>query len=121
MTETAIKSNEREAARLYQRGVAAARGGQRRVAAGLLARAVQLDPRHELGWLWLSGVLDEPHEIAFCLRSVLTVNPQNERARQGLLWLEQRGLIAEQAAVAPPEQEQVAEPHHEADSWWVSW
>jgi hypothetical protein len=125
MTETAIKSNEREAARLFQRGVAAARGGHRRVAAGLLARVVQLDPRHELGWLWLSGVLDEPHEIAFCLRSVLTVNPQNERALQGLAWLEQRGLIADQPAVAQrtPEQEQAAEheSHQETDSWWVGW
>ncbi len=127
MTETAIKSNEREASRLFQRGVAAARGGQRMVAAGLLARVVQLDPRHELGWLWLSGVLDEPHEIAFCLRSVLTVNPQNERALQGLIWLEQRGLIADQPAVAPAprplEQEQAAEreARQEADSWWVGW
>ena len=98
MTESAIKSNEREAARLYERGVAAARGGQRRVAAGLLARAVQLDPRHEMGWLWLSGVLEEPNEIAFCLRSVLAVNPHNERARQGLAWLEQRALIPAQPA-----------------------
>jgi hypothetical protein len=129
MAETAIKSNEREAARLFQRGVAAARGGQRRVAAGLLSRAVQLDPRHELGWLWLSGVLDEPGEIAFCLRSALTVNPQNERARQGLAWLEQRGLLADQTAdvVLPaprPLEEQPnaqRETHHEADSWWVGW
>ena len=75
MAETAIKSNQREAARLFERGVAAARGGQRRVAAGLLARVVQLDPRHEMGWLWLSGVLDDSEEIAFCLRAVLAVNP----------------------------------------------
>src|SRR5918911_5703272 len=110
MAETAIKSNQREAARLFERGVAAARGGQRRVAAGLLARAVQLDPRHEMGWLWLSGVLDEPNEIAFCLRSVLAVNPHNERARQGLAWLEERGQIARQPApavvIAPPNAEE---------------
>ena len=98
MAETAIKSNQREAARLFERGVAAAKGGQRRVAAGLLARVVQLDPRHELGWLWLSGVLEDPGEIAFCLRSVLSVNPHNERARQGLIWLEERGQIAPQPA-----------------------
>jgi hypothetical protein len=129
MSEPAIKSNEREAARLYQRGVAAARGGQRRVAAGLLARAVQLDPRHEMGWLWLSGVLDEPKEIAFCLRSVLAVNPHNQRAQQGLAWLEERGKIVAQpalaAAIAPAHAE---EPHadeqrarHEGESWWVNW
>ncbi|HWQ14197.1 MAG TPA: hypothetical protein VNL77_15470 [Roseiflexaceae bacterium] len=102
--ETAIKANEREAARMFERGVAAARGGQKRVAAVLLARAVQLDPQHELGWLWLSGVLEEPDEIAFCLRSVLALNPHNERARQGLAWLEQRRLIA---AAPTPEQAHV--------------
>ncbi len=93
MSETAIKANEREANRLFERGVAAARGGQRRVAAGLLARAVQMNPRHETGWLWLSGMLDNPQEIAFCLRSALAINPENQRAKQGLAWLEQRGKL----------------------------
>lgn len=100
MAEVGVKANEQEASRLFERGVAAARGGQRRVAAVLLARVVQLDPRHEQGWLWLSGVLDEPNEIAFCLRSVLALNPQNERARRGILWLEQRKLLQADAAPA---------------------
>jgi len=128
MAETAIKSNQREAARLFERGVAAARGGQRRVAAGLLARAVQLDPRHELGWLWLSGVLDDSEEIAFCLRAVLAVNPHNDRARQGLAWLEQRGKIAHHAtpmAVAEPPAlpvpDEAQTERHEHESWWVGW
>ncbi len=123
MTESAIKSNEREAARLFERGVAAARGGQRRIAAGLLARAVQLNPRHELGWLWLSGVLDAPEEIAFCLRSVLAVNPHNERAQQGLAWLEQRNQIVKQPVPARLA-ELPAEAHPEAhahEAWWVVW
>jgi hypothetical protein len=98
MTETAIKANEREAARMFERGVAAARGGQKRVAAVLLARAVQLDPQHEHGWLWLSGVLDAPEEVAFCLRSVLALNPSNERAKKGLAWLEERSLLGANGA-----------------------
>jgi hypothetical protein len=128
MTESAIKSNQREAARLFERGVAAASSGQRRVAAVLLARVVQIDPRHELGWLWLSGVLDEPNEIAFCLRSVLSVNPHNERARQGLIWLEERGKIAPQPVqtrdISPPiedEHEEQRRARHEGESWWVNW
>ena len=128
MSETAIKSNEREAARLYERGVAAARGGQRRVAAGLLARAVQLNPRHEMGWLWLSGVLDNPEEVAFCLRSVLATNPHNERAQKGLAWLEQQGKIAQQplppvlpAPPAPALSARQLEEQHRRDSWWVHW
>jgi tetratricopeptide (TPR) repeat protein len=94
MSETAILSNQREAMRLFQRGVAAARSGQKRVAAGLLQRAVQLNPQHEMAWLWLSGVLDDPDEALFCLRSVLALNPANERARAGLAWLEQRKQAA---------------------------
>jgi hypothetical protein len=129
MAETSIKSNEIEATRLFQRGVAAARGGQRRVAAVLLGRAVQLNPRHELGWLWLSGVLEDPSEIAFCLRSVLSVNPHNQRARQGLDWLEQRALIPAQpapspiAAPAPVEEEhaETRQARHEGEAWWVNW
>jgi hypothetical protein len=99
--EAAIKANEREAARMFERGVAAAKGGQRRVAAVLLARAVQLDPQHELGWLWLSGVIEKPEEIAFCLRSALALNPANERARKGLAWLEERRMIAQLNGDAP--------------------
>jgi hypothetical protein len=128
MAETGIKSNEIEASRLFQRGVAAARGGQRRVAAVLLGRAVQLNPRHELGWLWLSGVLDDPNEIAFCLRSVLSVNPHNQRARQGLEWLEQRALIPAQPAPSliaaqPPIEEHAdtRQARHEGEAWWVNW
>ena len=129
MTESAIKSNQREAARLFERGVAAASSGQRRVAAVLLARVVQIDPRHEMGWLWLSGVLDEPNAIAFCLRSVLTVNPHNERALQGLIWLEERGKIvplpaqAREIAAPPDEKEHADEQRarHEGESWWVNW
>ncbi|HEU5088168.1 MAG TPA: hypothetical protein VFT99_12010, partial [Roseiflexaceae bacterium] len=113
MSDNAIKANEREALRLFERGVAAARGGQRRVAAGLLARAVQLNPRHEESWLWLSGMLDEPSEIAFCLRSVLTINPENKRAREGLAWLESRKTEPAQPAVQQPA---VSAPQPEAPS-----
>lgn len=127
MSEVTIKANEREAARLYERGVAAARGGQRRVAAGLLSRAVQLNPRHELGWLWLSGMLDDPEEVAFCLRAVLSLNPNNQRAQQGVVWLEQRAKTRQAPAV--PEVQPVPEaqpvpalqPDREDLSGWARW
>jgi hypothetical protein len=107
MSEIQYKLDPVEAARLFERGSAAARGGQRRMAVGLLSRAVQCDPQHEQAWLWLSGVLDDPNQVAFCLRSVLSINPNNERARQGLAWLEQRKLGINPTApfVAPPPSE----------------
>ncbi len=118
MSESAIKSNQREAQELFARGVAAAKGGQKRMAVVLLSRAVQLDPRHERAWLWLSGVIDEPERVAFCLRSVLSINPHNQRALQGLAWLEQRSMMKPPppptvpAAMSPASSE-VSEPELE--------
>jgi hypothetical protein len=125
--EEGVKANSAEATRLYQRGVAAARGGQRRIAAGLLTRSVQLDPNNEGAWLWLSGVIDDPHQIAFCLHSVLKLNPANERARQGLRWLEERQLLKGNPQPAPLLDINVGEPaaqrsaRQQTESWWVNW
>src|SRR5690349_13779174 len=90
MSEPSFKVFSRQADRMYERGVAAARGGQRTVAAGLLRQAVRLNPQHEQAWLWLSGTLDDPNDIAFCLRAVLGINPGNQRAQMGLQHVEQR-------------------------------
>lgn len=125
MSEAAIKANQHEAHRLYQRGVAAARAGQRRVAAGLLGRSVRLNPDSEDAWLWLSGVVDDPAQQEFCLRTVLKINPENRPAQQGLRHLESRGLTATSGAVLPepsaplpkPAPREVAERR---DSWWVT-
>jgi hypothetical protein len=134
MTERAIKANSSEAQQLYQRGVAAARGGQRRVAAGLLTRSVQLDPQSERAWLWLSGVLDDPEQIAFCLHAVLKLNPQNQHALKGLERLAARGYSTQARQPAPglqlpsattepaPQARNGREAAHSAgDSWWVHW
>lgn len=126
--EADIRSNAGQAARLYQRGVAAARGGQRRVAAGFLTRSVKLDPQNESAWLWLSGVLDDPHQVAFCLNSVLKINPANERAQRGLRWLEERQLLTKRPTTRTPLMDvQVGEPETQrearerGESWWVNW
>lgn len=125
--EAGVKANTAEAMRLYQRGVAAARGGQKRIAAGLLTRSVQYDPNNEGAWLWLSGVIDDPHQIAFCLNSVLKLNPGNERARRGLRWLEERQLLTGNPKPAPLFEVEVGKAQPKPrnsqahDSWWVNW
>lgn len=125
MTESAIKANSTEAQRLYQRGLAAARGGQKRVAAGLLTRSVRLDPQNELAWLWLSGVLDDPQQQAFCLQSVLKLNPQNPHALRGMRVLEERNLLKGAPQAAPgleaPADEAPRPAQAHGDSWWVGW
>lgn len=118
MSASGIKTFARQAEQYYQRGVAAARGGQREMAERLLRQAVRLNPRHEQAWLWLSGVLDDPDDIAFCLRAVLDLNPDNQRARQGLAWLEQRHgqRDTRRSTLAPGLPATAA-----ADPWWSTW
>ncbi|MCS6880125.1 MAG: hypothetical protein RMK84_04070 [Oscillochloridaceae bacterium] len=127
-TETAVKVNIGEAQSLYQRGVAAARSGQKRIAAGLLTRSLQLDPSCELAWLWLSGVLDDPHEQAFCLEAVLKLNPNNEYARRGLRLLRERRGYTGAARPAPGLAEAIAPSSAAANrrdvtdpAWWIAW
>lgn len=122
--EPAIKANQQEAHRLYQRGVAAARAGQRRVAAGLLSRSVRLNPNSEFAWLWLSGVVDDPAQQLFCLRTVLKLNPENRHAQHGLSLLESRGLAAKSGVTLPELQLPMPnlatrEGLERRESWWV--
>ena len=131
--EPAITTYSKDAQRYYERGIAAARGGQRRVAAGLLTKAVQLDPRHEQAWLWLSGVLDAPKDVAFCLQAVLKLNPANVQAQKGLTWLAQKHAdSANTITESPPSRVQAIEiPAADAESvapaapepatWWQEW
>ncbi len=118
MPETGVKIFAQQAEQLYQRGVAAARGGQKAVAEKLLRQAVKLNPRHEQAWLWLGGVVDTPDDVGFCLRAVLHINPENERARQGL------ALIEQSPQIVPPRRTAVSLPPRQAlqaDGWWGGW
>jgi len=125
-SESAIKANISEAQALYQRGMAAARGGQRRLASGLLTRSLQLDPRCEMAWLWLSGVIDDPRQQAFCLHAALKLNPANQHAQRGLRVLQERQLLRGEPLPAPglamPTVESAVDASPERqESWWVSW
>jgi hypothetical protein len=119
MSERSIKIFNQQAEQLYARGVAAARGGQKTIAATLLRQAVKLNPQHEQAWLWLSGVLDDPEDVAFCLRAVLGINPGNERAKKGLTWIEQQMQQADAMKQTASKSLPLVTPP--PDSWWSSW
>jgi hypothetical protein len=113
---------------MFQRGVAAASGGQRIAAAGLLRQAVRLNPEHEQAWLWLSGVVDDRDDVAFCLRAVLRINPDNERARQGLAQIDSWSAPTASAPLTardylrrlPTTWNADASPHS-TTAWWMTW
>ncbi len=82
---------------LLKQGIEAARSGDRGEARRLLAQAIKVNPRSEVAWLWMSGVLEKPEDRIRSLQQVLNINPQNEMAVKGLQAL---GVGVE--ATAPP-------------------
>jgi hypothetical protein len=72
---------------LVAEGRAAVLSGDKARAQALLQAALQLDPRSEEAWIWLSGACSAPTDIGRCLQQVLEINPHNEQAQEGLRWL----------------------------------
>ncbi|MBZ0303964.1 MAG: hypothetical protein K8J31_29770 [Anaerolineae bacterium] len=69
---------------LVREAIAIYRAGEKEQARALLLQAVDLDENHEQAWLWLSAVVDSVEDQITCLENVLTINPENEKARQGI-------------------------------------
>lgn len=90
---------------LVHRGIQAFKAGNKNQALQILQRAVTLDNMSEQGWFWLSGVVDDNQKI-ICLEKVLSINPDNERARMGLKALQDRGTSPKEQ---PPEQSKTAQ------------
>lgn len=87
---------------MLREGVNALKSGRRDEARALLLRAVELDQYNEEAWLWLSGVLDSLEDQRTALENVLSINPSNERASQGLDYInKQIGASPESAQSAP--------------------
>lgn len=100
---------QEQATQMLQQGIAAARAGQADAARQLFRQAARLDPRNEAAWQWLITVAEDNNERIFCLKQLLSINPQNERAREALQRL---GTEAAAPAAAPavPQQQRPATP-----------
>lgn len=73
---------------LRQRGIAAAKSGDKDTARQLLQQSIRLEPNNEAAWLWLASVARDAREKTFCLQKLLEINPQNETARKALAALQ---------------------------------
>lgn len=85
---------------LLTRGKQAAMSGQRDLAREMLAYVVYLEPANADGWLWLSGVVDSPEQVRYCLDRTLRIEPHNQRALRGLEWLDARQREIDEAREA---------------------
>ncbi len=92
---------------MVREGISAYRAGRKDEARALLLRAVEIDQYNEQSWLWLSAVVESVDEQRTCLENVLTINPNNDRAKQGLQVLNQKPSPAVSAKTASSQADDV--------------
>jgi len=88
---------------LLQQAIEAARSGRKTEARDLLLELVEVEPRNEMAWMWLSGLVDALEDKIIACENVLTINPANEKVRSYL-----RQLIIQQSALLSSQQVEVA-------------
>ncbi len=69
---------------LLQKGIAAAKGGHQAEAKALLTQVLRQDARNVQAWIWLAGITHDPIEQEKCLQRVLSIDPHNTTAQQGV-------------------------------------
>ncbi len=73
---------------LIDRSIAAYKKEDRGEASKLLAQVIKIDPNNERAWLQVSGLVSSAAERLFCIKRLLTINPENEVAKHGLALLD---------------------------------
>lgn len=76
--------SQESAVDLFRQAMTASRAGNKARTRECLQEAVRLDPNSETSWQWLATVLDEPADATLAWERVLTLNPNNEKARSGI-------------------------------------
>lgn len=87
-----LMNASKEFLHLFKAGKEAARQGDKVRAHDLFRQAIEIDPYHELVWLWLATVVDSEDDRQVCFENVLELNPSNLTARRQLQQIEQQVL-----------------------------
>ncbi len=95
-----------DAKALVKQAVQAYKANQKDAAKELLLKAVDMDEHNEQAWMWMSAVVDSLEERQICLENVLSINPHNERAKQGLAVISQK--LGKSASSPPAEENPLA-------------
>ena len=88
-----------EIERLLNLGRSTAEAGDWAAARQYFARVLRVDPNNEEALLWQAGLAEDPQQAVDCLRQVLRINPENERAKAGLGWAQERARAARARSV----------------------
>ena len=75
---------------LFREAVKLAKNGRRVEARNLLLELVDGNPDHELAWIWLSQLVDDPEDRIIALENALTINPNRPETAARLEALRQQ-------------------------------
>ncbi|HSG44224.1 MAG TPA: hypothetical protein VLA72_13820 [Anaerolineales bacterium] len=75
---------------LLQQALTAAREKRELTARDLFLDVVEINPRNETAWLWLTGLLDDLDECIYACEMVLDINPKNTQISPYLAKLRER-------------------------------
>lgn len=75
---------------LLQQALTAARAKHELTARDLFLEVVEINPRNELAWMWLTGLLDDLDDCIYACEQVLDINPRNEQIRRYLVQLQEK-------------------------------
>jgi lipoprotein-anchoring transpeptidase ErfK/SrfK/tetratricopeptide (TPR) repeat protein len=95
-------SRREQVQRLLDRGITAARQGDRSRARRYLEEALARDPKSEDAWLWLAALSQNTELARVMYERVLAINPSSARAREALRQLERTSSVAD-ATLSPEE------------------
>ncbi len=69
---------------LLQQAISAARAGRELTARDIFLEIIEANPRNEVAWMWLTGLLDELDDCIYACEQVLKLNPLNDPIRDYL-------------------------------------
>ena len=95
---------------LLEQAAAEIKLGHKNEAQRLLAQAVQQDPNNSSAWFGLAIVLSDESKKKDCLKRVLALKPDHERARAMLAQLDAPAVVQEAVIPTPPVEPTTAEP-----------
>lgn len=71
---------------------------------------VEIDPRNELAWMWLSGLMDDLEDRIIACENVLTLNPENHKIQLYLEELKQKRDALNAKAMEAIQRHEVKQP-----------
>src|SRR5436309_723205 len=86
-----------------------ARSGDKAGARRLLESILQQEPRNETAWIWMTDVVGTDLEKRVCLKQILSFNPNNFIAKEGLRQLEARLSSFDVSSASSPESTSTAQ------------